>query len=706
MITTNNDKNVLREELIRILRANGFNCFPIPKYPDSYANPKGADSRYDSQRTQPDQSISTEENYGYIPIKGAGTCIIDLDHKENYRAFAEEVITQGYMVIETPNGWHIPIKGLLGDIKKVMLYDYAIEPNKQIIEIQGYEHYCVGAGSDLIDKKTGNRVYYKIPKHTQVKDCLFQKDIHDFIDFVCKSCKVSPPKRDSNRSAHKQMRDRFKEGKVPTKGTSNDYFYNAGIQCLTNGLEENLERDVILERAIPVVEEIYNKWVVSDTYSGRTWENVLTKLNDAILNGNPLKEGRPSGGGGDVDTVVIAQTLLAERKLYSDLDLRLLYQAENGFLEDITKDLGRDLQVLYPVLTEANYNDILFKVRNLAEPMPETNTDLVVFKNGVYSTKERKIIETDDIADMGFRDYDYIPNANPKRFLEVMFNGISLDQHKFVKAGLQAIIDSSMDTKISVIHGDSGIGKSTGLTILGMVLGSEYHFTTTVNDFSDDRPTRSNIIGKRLLVFQDMPKTFKDFSTIKSVAGEHLQTIRGFNQANVSFINKLKIWGSANYLTEIPEEEKDPMFTQRLSLIENTNTKVFKQDKHFADNIAKEEGEQIISYLVNLKDDECEYEDRDPLRKRWEAIQSPEIGFLNKYYELVDDETMIEYPVTRVLRKFRDITGQKLPLDTMISTMKNEGYSIKYGSNIIINIKEKVIQEEDPEKETGRQTEL
>jgi hypothetical protein len=36
--------------------------------------------------------------------------------------------------------------------------------------------------------------------------------------------------------------------------------------------------------------------------------------------------------------------------------------------------------------------------------------------------------------------------------------------------------------------------------------------------------------------------------------------------------------------------------------------------------------------------------------------------------------------------------------------MKNEGYSIKYGSNIISNISEKVVEEE-PE-ETGRQTEL
>ena len=703
MITTNNDKNVLREELIRILRANGFNCFPIPKYPDSYANPKGADSRYDSQRTQPDQPISAEENYGYIPIKGAGTCIIDLDHKENYRSFAEDCIAEGYMVIETPNGWHIPIRGLLGDIKKVMLYDYAIEPNKQIIEIQGYEHYCVGAGSDLIDKKTGNRVYYKIPKNTKVMDYQFKKDIHDFIDYIQGCCKVYPPKR-SGRNAHYDMRQRFKEGKIPTKGTSNDYFYNAGIQCLTNGLEENLERDVILERAIPVVEEIYNKWVVSDTYSGRTWENVLTKLNDAILNGNPLKEGRPSGGGGDVDTVVIAQTLLAERKLYSDLDLGLLYEAENGFLEDITKDLGRDLQVLYPVLTEANYKDILFKVKNLADKMPETNPDLIVFKNGVYSLSQRKLIETEEIADMGFKQYNYLENADPTKFIEIMFGDIKLDQYPVVKAGLRSIIKSRMDAKISVIHGQSAVGKSTGLTILGMILGDEYHFTTTVADFINDRATRSKIKNKRLLVFQDMPDKFKDFSIIKSVAGEHKQSIRGFNQANSTFTNKLKIWGSCNYLPEIPEKERNPMFTQRLSLIANTRTEPFEANDSFAEEVVNAEGEKILSYLVNLKEDECQYENPKALAKRWLEIQSPEISFLDKYYE-ISDESLVEVPVSRVLKKYKEVTGEKISLDTLINTMKNEGYSIKYGSNIISNISEKVIQEEEPE-ETGRQTEL
>ena len=702
MITTNNDKNVLREELIRILRANGFNCFPIPKYPDSYANPKGADSRYDSQRTQPDQPISESENYGYIPIKGAGTCIIDLDHKENYRAFAEENIANGRMVIESPNGWHIPVKGLLGDIKKVMLYDYAIEPTKQIVEIQGYEHYCIGAGSDLIDKKTGDRVYYKMPKHTNIIDFQFKKDIHDFIDFICKSCKVNPPKK-SGRNAHYDMRQRFKEGKIPTKGTSNDYFYNAGIQCLSDGITQGLERDVILSKSIPVIEEIYNKWAVSDDFSGRTWENVLTKINDAIMNGEPLKEGRPKGGGGDVDTVKIAQTILEERKLYSDLDLKQLYEAKNGFLENITKDLGRDLQVLYPALTESNYKDVLFKLENLADKMPETNSDLIVFKNGTYSLSQRKLIETEEIADMGFKEYNYLENAEPTKFIEIMFGDIKLDQYPVVKAGLRSIIKSRMDAKISVIHGQSAVGKSTGLTILGMILGDEYHFTTTVADFINDRATRSKIKNKRLLVFQDMPDRFKDFSIIKSVAGEHKQSIRGFNEANSSFTNKLKIWGSCNYLPEIPEKERNPMFTQRLSLIVNTRTEPFEANDSFAEDVANAEGEKILSYLVNLKEEECQYENPKALSKRWLEIQSPEISFLDKYFEFSDNTE--EYPAIRVLKKYKEVTGEKIPLDTLISTMKNEGYSIKYGSNIITNIKEKVIQEEETEP-TGRQTEL
>jgi len=684
MISYNSDKNPSRIELINHFRKNGFNCFPIPKYDDNYANPKGADSRYDGERTKPNQPISDSENYGVLPMKSMGTCIIDLDHKENYRKFAEENIANGRMVIETPNGWHIPVKGLTGDIKKVMLYDYAIESTKQIIEFQGYEHYVIGAGSVLVDKKTRQIVNYKIPKHLNIIDFEFKKDIHNFIDFVCDKCNVTPKKKDSNRSAHKQMRDRFKERKTPTAGTSNDYFYNAGLQCLTDGID-HASREKILEDSIPVIEEIYNRWRTEPHFSGRPWSNVLAKITDAISNGNVLKSGRPQGGGGDIDRAEIAKVLLDGRVLFSDLDLGMVYQNRDGFLENITRELQRDLQVLYPTLTESAYKDIIFKLKGQAKPMPKTNPDLIVFKNGVYSISLGKLIETDDIADMGFKDYDYLPKANPKKFLEIMFGDIPLDQHAIVKAGLKSIIKSRMDAKISVVHGASAVGKSTGLTILGGVLGDEYHFTTTVSDFIADRATRAKIKNKRLLVFQDMPDKFKDFSIIKSVAGEHKQSIRGFNQENVSFTNKLKIWGSCNYLPEIPVKERNPMFTQRLSLITNTRTEPFEPNDSLADDVIDDEGEAILSYLVNLKDTECKYENPKALAKRWLELQSPEISFLDAHYEIIEED--VEIPVSRIIKKYRYVTGEKIAIDTMVNTLKQEGYSIKAG-NLITNIRE------------------
>lgn len=111
------DKTMIntKKQYIEFFKSNGFNCFPIPKLT------KIADSRYKASRTVPDQTISENENYGIIPIKNAGTGIIDLDDKERYREFAEENMNNGYMVIETGRGWHIPVTGLSGNVTKIEL---------------------------------------------------------------------------------------------------------------------------------------------------------------------------------------------------------------------------------------------------------------------------------------------------------------------------------------------------------------------------------------------------------------------------------------------------------------------------------------------------------------------------------------------------------------------------------------------------------
>lgn len=668
---------------IKLFRANGFNCFPIPKYADDHPEHKAADIRYKGARTELNQPISDNENYGVIAIKDMGTCFIDLDHKENYRRFAEENIKNGYMVIETPNGWHIPIKGLSGNIQKVMLYDFTIEPHKQIIEVQGHDHYVIGVGSEIIDRKTKQKVSYKNVGSDVIWDAKGM-DFHKLIDSLCKFCHVEGKKK--SRSTNFDMRRRFAENKLPTKGTSNDYFFNAAIYCLSEGLTEG--------EAINRIKEIYDRWSVTDSFSGRPWNNIETKIRDAYENGEPLKEGRPKGKGNGVDRLAIAQTIMNGRKIYSDIETGEVYEDKNGFLEKITKSLQKEVQTLYPILQEADYRDIIFKLKGLALPIPPTNKDLFAFKNGKVDRETKQFVTSNDIADMGFRDYNYLPKTKenePKEFLKILFENSPEHEYPRIKAGLRGVLRSRMDSRISVIHGKSGMGKTTPLVILADALGEEYALVVEFKQFIDDRATRAKIKNKRLLVFQDMPDNFKDFSIIKSITGEKNQSVRGFQKDLEPFPNKLKIWASANYLPEIPQYEKDPMYGRRLSLIHNIRTVPYAEDDDFQERIALQESEKIISWILNLSDDECKYEDRNTVKNEWEEISSPEKAYLLNYWMI--SENPVEVSVSRIVKDYQEKYQTDIPFDTMVKTLKSMGYSVR--NNIISNITEKPIKKTD-----------
>ena len=676
-----------KEHYIKLFRDNGFNCFPLVRYREGETNTKRSDTRWQARRTKLNQPIKEAENYGVCGTVDGKNGFLDLDDKELYRSFAEKLISKGFMVIETGNGWHIPVKGFSNFATKIELFNYAVQ-SKKIVEFQGVDHYVIGCGSTIWHEKLEREVTYTNVGSDEIWD-IRGKDFNAWIDMISHELDVVPKKK-SSTSSYKHLRDRFKEGIIPKGGQSNDYFHQAALQCMKDNLT--------VDEAIDKIKIIYDKWKESDHFSNRPWTSIVTKIEYTYEHDTPPSEGRPQGGGGKIDRTGIAKTIIADRKIYSDIELSLVFENVSGFLENITKSLQRELQTRYPELAEPDYKDIMFKLKGLALPMPETNKDLIVFKNGIFSISQGKIIESDDIADLGFKDYDYLPPDEknlPERFLKIVFNDIPKQQHKIVKAGLKAVIRSRMDPKISVIHGESAVGKSTSLNILGFVLGVEYAFSTTVADFIGDRATRSNIRNKRLLVFQDMPEQFKDFGIIKSVAGEINQSIRGFNQANTPFTNKLKIWGSCNYLPEIPEKERNAMFTQRLSLITNVRKIPYSPNDKLSEEVAAEEGEKIISWLVNLPDKECEYEDRKTLADRWLNIQSPEIAFLTQWYEISENDS--EIPVSRLIVKYKKETDQKISMERLVKTLKAEGYSVR--NNLILNIKDKEQpKEDDPQK--------
>jgi ABC-type dipeptide/oligopeptide/nickel transport system ATPase subunit len=663
-----------KKEFIELFRKFGFNCFPIK------TGKKIADSRYKASKTIPDQEIKEDENYGMIPTVAGKNCIIDFDNKEQYRRFCEAMITKGYMIIESPHGWHLPVTGISGTASKIELFDKNIQA-KKIIEIQGTDHYCVGAGSMVNGEKdeVGKILEYKNVGSMKIWDAK-GKYFEEIIDDICRQCKVESNKR-PNSTIH-NYRDRFKKGIPPRKGTSNDYFFQAALLSNTDGVSK--------DQAIANIQEVYNKWQDTPEFSDRPFSNIEAKINDVYENNLKITGGRPKASH-EFDRTKTSATLLEEKDLYSIQSSGDLYENKDGFLEKINDTLKQEIIKIYPELEKADYDSIIFKLVANADGLPKTNKDLVVFKNGVFNKIEKTLLESDEIADMGFKDYDYLPPGeanNPHQFIKIMFDNVPEKEHPRVKAALRAILQNTLDPKISVTHGASGVGKSTGLTILVLVL-KEYALTLELDQLLTDKFIKAKTQNKRLLVLQDMPKTYKDFSAIKALTGEQYRTERGFMQDAVSFENKLKIWGTANYLAKIPEDEKNAMYSRRLSLIHNERELPYDENPTLVKDIVDNEGEKIISWILNIDDADCKYEHPKTVKQEWENLASPEMEYLNTYYEIATDTDPQEVSIMRLVNDYKSRYQVEISIKDMAIALKELGYVLKF--NVIKNIKDKKV---------------
>ena len=656
---------------INLLRENGFNCFPSPR-----ENEKEADYRYSGSRTKLNQIISDNENFGYIPMKGKGNCILDIDSKEKYRGQIVKAIEKGYVVVETGAGWQIPVVGLSDNSSKIELFDYGFQENK-IIEIQGINHYCMGIGSVIQHKKLNKEVTYQNVGGDKIMN-VNGMDYHTFVENICKEFTVTS-KKPNNTSSSKYLRDQFTKGISPTKGQSNMYFFEASKVCNTEGLTQKQAEDKI--------KIMYDKWVTSEYYSGRDWSNILNKINDVYTNDYKVSTGRNKGIlNGAVNRTQIAQEITQTRDIYSNVSTKTIYENKGGFLENVTDKLLKELVNKYPKMSQTDYKEIIFKITGLGKDISKTNKDLVVFKNGVYSRKLGKIIETSELADMGFKEYDYLPSTPeniPHKFIEVMYSNAPPNEKARINAGLKSAVSPLIDPKISVIHGLSGIGKSTGLQILSSVLG-DYALQLEYDQYINDSFLRAKIENKTLLIFQDMPKEWGGLEKIKTVTGELVKTERGFYKDAKQIEVKIKIWASANYLPEIPEYEKESIFGRRLSLIKNIRTKRYEEEPTLIPRIAEEEGEKIISWILNLPDNECEYESSEDTQINWERISSPEISYIEENYTpSVNTEESIH--IVKIMNDIKQKNKIKVELKQLKNTLSKLGFIVK--DNVVTNAK-------------------
>ena len=689
-----------KEKFIEIFKANGFGCFPLPKYADSVPNQdqKAADRRYAAAKTDLNQTITKNDNYGVIAIKDAGTCWIDFDHKELFREFVENLVkSRGIMLIESPNGWHIPVKGIAGEIKMPKLYQTESNTGgKAAIEIFNDKHFVVGCGSDVFNEKANppRRMFYESKGTDKIYD-VNGGYFDDLIDGLVMKLKLFYATKDQNNTkGHYALRKRFREGKPPTVGTSNDYFYDAAIQCLTD--------EISLEEATEKIKSMYDIW----TPKTRAWSNILAKLTDAYVNGKPIKPsgGRPKKSEDELDAHKIAKNILKERKIYSDVETKTILENKNGYLENITekilKELGHDLETQH-LVTDSFFREVKLKLVSRAEDIPPTNDDLKVFDNGIWDDKNKILLskKTDEIASMGFKGYNYLEPTvknTPTKFMRLLFDNVPDYEIPRVKAALKAALTPKLDSRMSVIHGRSRVGKSAAMTILVRVLNrnSDYAMIVELSQMNDHF-IKAHIIGKTLLVLSELPKNIKDWGALKALTGESEKTERGFHKDSETFTNMIKIIATTNNIPKVPDIEKNAFYSARLSLIHNTRIEPYEHTEDFEKDIVDEEGEKIISWIVNMPDIECKYESKHTVQKEWEGLSNPIVDYLIKNYTFDGGDTS-KIPIASIKRDFESKMQTSILIDELEEALKEQGYSVW---KAVVSLIQRIPQEEIPKEQ-------
>lgn len=660
-----------KEHFIKIFRDHNFICVPIPRYADSVSiqSQKAADFRIKKRENLP---IKPTENYAVIPPVDGVWC--DFDNKEFFRDFIESLIKKGIMVIESPNGWHVPVINLSGDITKVFLYESKSNATgKPILEILSHKQYVVGCGSDVFNSKANppRRMFYE-NKGTEIIQDAKGMYFEDFVDnLVTKLNLHHAANKTPDRHGHYEQRKRFKAGLPPTPGTSNDYWYNAGVVVHS----ENLS----FEEGLAKVKEVYEKWEKKT----RSWSNIEQKVRNAYAGKkiNPVGGRKKKEDTDEIDADKVVETLLANRRIYSDVDTNQILENKDGYLVNITNRLQKDLMMDegFTTLKEGIFNAIRFSLIGNSPDIPPTNDDLKVFDNGIWDEKNKVLLDkqTDEIASMGFKGYSYLSPTEenlPKKFMKVMFGNIPEHEIPRVKAALKSALTPRLDSRMTVIHGKSRVGKSAGMTILFSVLNrnSEYAMTVELSQL-EDHFIKAKIIGKTLVVLSELPKTVKDFNALKSLTGENKKTERGFHKDAETFTNMIKIIATTNNLPKIPSEEKNAFYSARLSLVHNIRTEPYEYVEDFEKDIVEEEGEKIISWIVNMPEEECQYEDRNTVEKEWEGLASPELEYMNKYWKYSEGASSV--PVMKLKKDFESKYQISIPsVRTFIRTLEDEGY--------------------------------
>jgi putative DNA primase/helicase len=210
------------------------------------------------------------------------------------------------------------------------------------------------------------------------------------------------------------------------------------------------------------------------------------------------------------------------------------YHADKGYYFEDDEQLKDFIYIVCPSLTEKQASDVLYKIAH-GSPLREMQTDYTALGNMLYNSKLNtfepftpKVIVTRKI-NTNYNDKATQPNINnwiPENWLLELFDN-DLELVKLSIQMIKACITGESLKKLFWLYGEGGTGKGTLQQLIINLIGIENVATLKITDLNKSRFTTSILIGKSVVIGDDVQKDvlIKDTSDLFSLTTGDIMTI-------------------------------------------------------------------------------------------------------------------------------------------------------------------------------------
>jgi len=180
--------------------------------------------------------------------------------------------------------------------------------------------------------------------------------------------------------------------------------------------------------------------------------------------------------------------------------------------------------------SQSTLNGVLrqFKLLSLWNKWNDS-THLFNFQNGVYDSKKNELRPHDPNDSFTWKlPYNYDENADCPNFQRFLNQVTQNDQDaiELLQAVLAFILRGmTKQQKIIQIVGQGGTGKSTFQTVITDLIGLDNVAVTDLENFETNKYETSNIVGKKLILFNESSSWGGKVSNLKKLSGSDLLRI-------------------------------------------------------------------------------------------------------------------------------------------------------------------------------------